>query len=103
MLLSYNWLKEYLNIEDSVEKLADKITRGGLEVEEIIYLDKELSGLVVGYVKYIEKHPDAEKLNVCKIDLGDEELQIVCGASNIEKGQYVIVAKVGAKLPEFKI
>lgn len=104
MLLSYNWLKELINIEDSVEKLADKITHGGLEVEEVIYLDEELSGLVVGHVVEKEKHPDAEKLNVCKVDVGGEELlQIVCGAANVDKGQHVIVATVGAKLPGIKI
>ncbi|MBU0278682.1 phenylalanine--tRNA ligase subunit beta [Gemella sp. zg-1178] len=103
MLLSYNWLKELIDIDDSVEKLADKITRGGLEVEELIKLDKDLSGLVVGYVKEKEKHPDAEKLNICSVDVGDEVLQIVCGATNVSKGQYVIVAKVGAKLPGLKI
>lgn len=104
MLISYKWLKEYVNITDSVEKLADKITRGGLEVEEVIKLDKELSGLKVGYVKSKEKHKDAEKLNVCKVDVGEEnDLQIVCGASNVEVGQYVIVATVGASLPGIKI
>lgn len=104
MLLSYKWLNEYINIVDNAEKLADKITRGGLEVEEVIRLNEELSGLVVGYVVSKEKHPDAEKLNVCKVDVGNEELlQIVCGAPNVEAGQYVIVATVGAKLPGIKI
>ncbi|MBF0709782.1 MULTISPECIES: phenylalanine--tRNA ligase subunit beta [unclassified Gemella] len=103
MLLSYNWLKELVNIEDSVEILADKITRGGLEVEEVIRLDANLSNLVVGYVESKEKHPDAEKLNVCQVNVGDEILQIVCGAANVDAGQYVIVAKPGAKLPGIKI
>lgn len=103
MLVSYNWLKEYIDLEVNAEKLADKITRSGLEVEEVIKLDKELTNIVVGYVKEKEKHPDAEKLNVCKVDVGTEELQIVCGASNVDKGQYVIVAKVGATLPGIKI
>ncbi|MBF0714881.1 phenylalanine--tRNA ligase subunit beta [Gemelliphila palaticanis] len=103
MLVSYNWLKEYVDLEVNAEKLADKITRSGLEVEEVIKLDKELTNIVVGYVKEKEKHPDAEKLNVCKVDVGTEELQIVCGASNVDKGQYVIVAKVGATLPGIKI
>ncbi len=104
MLLSYKWLNEYINIDDNAEKLAEKITRGGLEVEEVIRLNEELSGLVVGYVVSKEKHPDAEKLNVCKVDVGNEELlQIVCGAPNVEAGQYVIVATVGAKLPGIKI
>ncbi|MDO4813604.1 MAG: phenylalanine--tRNA ligase subunit beta [Gemella sp.] len=103
MLLSYNWLKELVNIEDSAEVLADKITRGGLEVEEVIKLDSELSGLVVGYVESKEKHPDAEKLNVCQVNVGEETLQIVCGAANVDAGQHVIVAKPGAKLPGIKI
>ena len=104
MLVSYNWLKQYTNVEDNANALAEKITRGGIEVEGVEYLAEEISGVVIGYVVSKEKHPDAEKLNVCQVNVGEEEnLQIVCGAPNVDAGQYVIVAKVGAKLPGIKI
>ena len=104
MLVSYNWLKQYTNVEDNANALAEKITRGGIEVEGVEYLAEEISNVVVGYVVSKEKHPDAEKLNVCQVNVGEEEnLQIVCGAPNVDAGQYVIVAKVGAKLPGIKI
>lgn len=104
MLVSYNWLKQYTNVEDNANALAEKITRGGIEVEGVEYLAEEISNVVVGYVISKEKHPDAEKLNVCQVNVGEEEnLQIVCGAPNVDAGQYVIVAKVGAKLPGIKI
>ena len=104
MLVSYNWLKQYMNVEDNANALAEKITRGGIEVEGVEYLAEEISNVVVGYVVSKEKHPDAEKLNVCQVNVGEEEnLQIVCGAPNVDAGQYVIVAKVGAKLPGIKI
>ena len=104
MLVSYNWLKQYTNVEDNANALAEKITRGGIEVEGVEYLAEEISNVVVGYVVSKEKHPDAEKLNVCQVNVGEEEnLQIVCGALNVDAGQYVIVAKVGAKLPGIKI
>ena len=104
MLVSYNWLKQYTNVEDNANVLAEKITRGGIEVEGVEYLAEEISGVVIGYVVSKEKHPDAEKLNVCQVNVGEEEnLQIVCGAPNVDAGQYVIVAKVGAKLPGIKI
>ena len=104
MLVSYNWLKQYTNVEDNANELAEKITRGGIEVEGVEYLAEEISGVVVGYVESKEKHSDAEKLNVCQVNVGEEEnLQIVCGAPNVDAGQYVIVAKVGAKLPGIKI
>ena len=104
MLVSYNWLKQYTNVEANANALAEKITRGGIEVEGVEYLADEISNVVVGYVVSKEKHPDAEKLNVCQVNVGEEEnLQIVCGAPNVDAGQYVIVAKVGAKLPGIKI
>lgn len=104
MLVSYNWLKQYTNVEDNANVLAEKITRGGIEVEGVEYLAEEISNVVVGYVVSKEKHPDAEKLNVCQVNVGEEEtLQIVCGAPNVDAEQYVIVAKVGAKLPGIKI
>ncbi|MDI1886689.1 phenylalanine--tRNA ligase subunit beta, partial [Staphylococcus aureus] len=79
---------------------AERITRTGIEVDDLIDYTKDIKNLVVGFVKSKEKHPDADKLNVCQVDIGeDEPVQIVCGAPNVDAGQYVIVAKVGGRLP----
>ncbi|RNA70279.1 phenylalanine--tRNA ligase subunit beta [Alteribacter keqinensis] len=106
MLVSYNWLKEYLHIDDyTPADIAEKLTRSGVEVDILHELGEGIQGVVVGHVLECEKHPDADKLNVCQVDIGEEEtVQIVCGAKNVGKGQYVAVAKVGARLPgDFKI
>lgn len=100
MLISNEWLKEYVTIDDSVNNLAERIIRTGIEVDDLIDYTKDIKNLVVGFVKSKEKHPDADKLNVCQVDIGEDELvQIVCGAPNVDAGQYVIVAKVGGRLP----
>lgn len=100
MLISNEWLKEYVTIDDSVSNLAERITRTGIEVDDLIDYTKDIKNLVVGFVKSKEKHPDADKLNACQVDIGeDEPVQIVCGAPNVDAGQYVIVAKVGGRLP----
>ncbi|MDI0196585.1 phenylalanine--tRNA ligase subunit beta [Staphylococcus aureus] len=100
MLISNEWLKEYVTIDDSVSNLAERITHTGIEVDDLIDYTKDIKNLVVGFVKSKEKHPDADKLNVCQVDIGeDEPVQIVCGAPNVDAGQYVIVAKVGGRLP----
>ncbi|EMJ9044006.1 TPA: phenylalanine--tRNA ligase subunit beta [Staphylococcus aureus] len=100
MLISNEWLKEYVTIDDSVSNLAERITRTGIEVDDLIDYTKDIKNLFVGFVKSKEKHPDADKLNVCQVDIGeDEPVQIVCGAPNVDAGQYVIVAKVGGRLP----
>lgn len=100
MLISNEWLKEYVTIDDSVSNLAERITRTGIEVDDLIDYTKDIKNLVVGFVKSKEKHPDADKLNVCQVDIGeDEPVQIVCGAPNVDARQYVIVAKVGGRLP----
>ncbi|HDE7602082.1 TPA: phenylalanine--tRNA ligase subunit beta [Staphylococcus aureus] len=100
MLISNEWLKEYVTIDDSVSNLAERITRTGIEVDDLIDYTKDIKNLVVGFVKSKEKHPDADKLNVCQVDIGeDEPVQIVFGAPNVDAGQYVIVAKVGGRLP----
>lgn len=87
------------------EQLAEKITNSGIEVESVVKLDEGIKGLVVGHVLECEKHPNADKLSKCLVDIGeDEPKQIICGAPNVAKGQKVIVAKVGAVLPgNFKI
>jgi len=93
-----------MDISDiSTEKICDTLNSIGLEVDSLKKV-RVPSGVVVGFVKECEKHPNADKLSVCQVDVGDETLQIVCGAKNVKAGQYVPVAKVGATLGEnFKI
>lgn len=106
MLVSYNWLKDYVDLNGvSATELAEIITRSGIEVDGVHQLSKELSGIVVGQVVTCEQHPQADKLSLCMVDIGEgEPTQIICGAPNVAVGQKVAVAKVGAVLPNnFKI
>jgi len=100
MLLSLNWLREFVPFTCTDEELGEKLTMLGLELEEVIRPFKHLEGVVVGHVVECEPHPEADKLSVTKVDVGEgEPLPIVCGAPNVAKGQKVAVAKVGAVLP----
>lgn len=100
MLLSLNWLKEFVPYEGDVQELADRLTMTGLEIEEIVHPFAHLENCVVGQVVDCGPHPDADKLSVTRVDVGQgESLPIVCGAPNVAKGQKVAVAKVGACLP----
>ncbi|BAQ11685.1 phenylalanyl-tRNA synthetase subunit beta [Bacillus sp. OxB-1] len=100
MLVSTKWLNEYVNIEGiAVEELAEKITRSGIEVDSIIDRSHGMTNVVVGYVKECVKHPEADKLKICQVDVGEETTQIICGAPNVAEGQKVIVARPGAVLP----
>ena len=99
MLVSEKILREWIDTELSADQLAETLTMGGIEVEEIISEDRWLKNVLLGKVLDVKAHPDADKLKICKV-LVDEELQIICGAPNVEKGLYVICAKVGALLPK---
>src|SRR5699024_7264882 len=96
MLLAINWMKKYVDVDITTRELADKLTLSGSHVESIKDFSEGLDNIVVGKVLEIKKHPDADKLVVTKIDVGNEILQIVTGAPNIEKDAYVMVALEGA-------
>ena len=102
MNISYNWLKEYIQIEESPEELSIILTDLGLEIgglKKVQSIAGGLEGLVVGEVKDKWQHPNADKLSCTKVDIGaDELLNIVCGAPNVDKGQKVIVATIGTVL-----
>ncbi len=98
MKLSTNFLKDYVDIDVDVHTLAEDMTRVGNEYDEAGKLIN-VTKLVIGEVKECEKHPDSDHLHVCKVDVGNEVLQIVCGAPNVRKGLKVIVALAGANLP----
>lgn len=99
MLLPVKWLKDYIETEKDTRTLADGLTSSGSHVESIIGLNKGLENIIVGKLLELEKHTDADKLLICKVDIGSEVLQIVTGATNLQKGDYVPVAIVGSKLP----
>ncbi|MEC3838940.1 phenylalanine--tRNA ligase subunit beta [Bacillus amyloliquefaciens] len=106
MFVSYKWLDDYVDLQGiDPAVLAEKITRAGIEVEGIEYKGEGVKGVVIGHVLEREQHPNADKLNKCLVDIGAEEpVQIICGAPNVDKGQKVAVATVGAVLPgNFKI
>ncbi|AXN37807.1 phenylalanine--tRNA ligase subunit beta [Peribacillus butanolivorans] len=106
MFVSYKWLQDYVDLSGiNATELADKITKSGIEVEGVEKKSEGLKGVVIGHVLEREQHPNADKLNKCLVDIGSENpVQIVCGAPNVDKGQKVAVATVGAVLPgNFKI
>jgi phenylalanyl-tRNA synthetase beta chain len=104
MRVSLHWLRELVEVDLPPRALADRLTMGGLEVEEISPVAGEFSGIVVGYVKSVAPHPNADKLRVTEVDAGTgETLTIVCGAPNVAAGQKVPCALVGAKLPGMEI
>lgn len=102
MTISYNWLKEYIDIPESAEEIGKVLTSTGLEVEHVEHFSSVkggLAGLVIGEVLTCAKHPNADKLSVTTVDVGDEKpLPIVCGASNVAAGQKVVVAVPGTTL-----
>ncbi len=100
MKVALGWLAEWIPLP-SVEELEERLTVGGLEIEEIIHTGPDLSAFKVGHVKERAQHPDADRLSVCTVDLGDETpVEIVCGAPNVDAGQKVAVATHGVVLPD---
>ena len=99
MLLPIKWLKDYVDLNEEPKVLADGLTLSGSHVESIISLNKGIEKVIVGKILKIEKHPDADKLLICNVDIGEKQLQIVTGATNLKINDYIPVAIVGAKLP----
>ena len=103
MKVSMQWLGRYVDLTNiKADDLADKLTLAGLEVEGVEPIAQG-TNLVIGEVVFCEAHPESDHLSITKVNVGDEVLDIVCGAPNVAKGQKVIVAKVGAVLPEITI
>lgn len=99
MKLSYNWLNEYISLPEDVRETADTLTLIGLEEEETFSIGTNLEGIITGDILRVEKHPNADRLSVCTVNDGSSELQIVCGASNVQVGQKVAIAPVNSQLP----
>lgn len=102
-MISMNWVKDYVDLEgEDLKELAVKVTKGGLNVEGVI--TNHIDNLVIGRIEECFPHPDSDHLNICKVDVGTDIRQIVCGASNVRVGLKVIVALPGAILPgDFEI
>ncbi len=102
MKISYNWLKQLINIDLPLEEVCEKLTMSGLEVEHIIETESikgGLKNLIVGEVMSKTKHPNADSLNLTTVDVGqDSLLSIVCGAKNVAVGQKVVVAPIGSTI-----
>ena len=98
MKVTYNWLKEFADINISAEELAEKLTKCGMEVEEILYQNEHMHDVVVGKILKIEKHPQADKLVVCQVDIKDKVVQIITAATNVFEGAVVPVSLPGADL-----
>lgn len=99
MKLSLNWLKEFTNIEETPTTLADRISASLAEVENVIEINDAYEGVVIGQIQEISPHPNADKLQLARVDTGRETLSIVCGATNISVRDYVPVILVGHTLP----
>ena len=105
MKISENWLRTWVNPDLTTDELVSTLTMAGLEVDSIEALGADLEGVVVGHIEKAEKHPEADKLQVCFVDIGSgENQQIICGAPNARAGLKVAVATIGCVLPgDFKI
>ncbi|NLM96173.1 MAG: phenylalanine--tRNA ligase subunit beta [Halanaerobiaceae bacterium] len=99
MQVSYKWLREYIDLSCAPEELEYILTMAGMEVEEVECPGKGIEDIVIGEVKKIRKHPNADKLLICEVDTGDELINIVTGAPNVFEGARVPVAKTGTELP----
>ena len=100
MKVSLNWLNDYIDIKNiPASEIAEKLSKCGLEVEEMVDNNAKYDKIVVGYVKECGKHPNADKLSVCTVTDGNEDYTVVCGAPNVAAGQKVAFAKLGAIIP----
>ena len=99
MKVSLRWLKEFVDFDLPVDQLTSRLTDAGLEVGTVTRQGGDLGGVVVGEIKAVSKHPQADKLSVCEVWVGSENLQIVCGAPNVAERAKVPVALLGARLP----
>ncbi|MBK7629871.1 MAG: phenylalanine--tRNA ligase subunit beta [Ignavibacteriales bacterium] len=100
MKISLSWITEFVDLNGiSTEEIVEKLTMSGLEVEDVINQKKLYKNFVVGLVKESEKHPNADKLSICKVFDGAADLQVICGAPNVAAGQKVVFAPIGTIIP----
>lgn len=100
MKISLSWIKEFVDLNDiSTDDIVTKLTMSGLEVEDVVDQKKLYKNFIVGFVKETEKHPNADKLTICKVFDGKVDLQVICGAPNVAAGQKVVFAPIGTIIP----
>ncbi len=100
MKISLNWLKEYIDLSDlTTKEIVDKLTMSGLEVEDVTDENQLYKNFIVAEVKSVSKHPNADKLSVCEVFDGKENIQVICGAPNVAAGQKVVFAPIGTIIP----
>ncbi|RBP51439.1 phenylalanine--tRNA ligase subunit beta [Arenicella xantha] len=99
MIISEQWLRDWVKVDLTAQEIADCLTNAGLEVDAVEAISAPIDKLLVGKVLTVTKHPDADRLNLTTVDVGEQVLDIVCGAANVREGLLVAVAMVGAKLP----
>jgi phenylalanyl-tRNA synthetase beta chain len=99
MKFTFNWLKEYVDVEQSAAEIADRLTMLGLEVDSVVDLHQGLEEIRIGQVLTVVPHPNADRLTVCSVQVGGDNIPVVCGAPNVRPGQYTAVALPGIRLP----
>lgn len=99
MLVSLKWLRDYIDVELTPEEIASKLTMAGLEVDSINRISPGFCGVVVAKILLVKPHPNADNLSLCEVSTGDQIFPVVCGAKNINAGDIVPLAKVGATIP----
>ncbi|MCW8893752.1 MAG: phenylalanine--tRNA ligase subunit beta, partial [Deltaproteobacteria bacterium] len=104
MIVTYNWLKEFVDFRYSPQELCDRLTMVGLEVDALEELGGKLDSVIVAQLDAVEPHPDADRLTVCQVNTGNAVVQVVCGATNHKSGDLIALAQPGTLLPgDFKI
>lgn len=103
MRVLFKWLKDYVEIDANVHEIAEKLTMSGFEVEGVHDFKRDFSNLITGKILNVSPHPNADKLNICEVYIGNNVLKVVCGANNVEKDKNVILALPGADLKGLKI
>ena len=106
MKISLSWIKEFVDLNGiSTEEIVSNLTMSGLEVEDVVDQNELYKNFIVGLVRETEKHSNADKLTICKVFNGKEDLQVICGAPNVEAGQKIVFAPIGSVIPngEFEI
>ena len=101
MKVSYQWLKEYLDLDVEPRELAEKIARTSVDINDVYKMDDGLKKIVVGKVLSVEEHPNSDHLHICQVEVGeDDPIQVVCGAPNVQADKKVIVALSGARIAD---
>jgi len=104
MIISLSWLKNHLTTKANLNKVAERLTEIGLEVEDIKSSNNNLDNFIVCKIVKVQKHPNADKLKICDIDIGSENLaKVVCGAQNAREGLFTVYAPPGSTIPKTKV